>query len=250
LEVLNALILREMKTRFGANQLGYLWALIEPSLWIGTFMGLFYLLGRSAPGGLDPVSFIATGLIPYMLFRDTTSRAVTAIGANKGLLFYPQIQPLDLVMARAVLEFVTMVLVFGVIIGAVSMWRGSWPHVADWAQLLFGFVAAGALGGSLGLVLTGLSVFTPAVERLYGPVLRPLFWVSGVFFTANGLPPAARDVMLYNPVLHIVELVRSGWFVEYRSQYASMGYASSWIIALAFLGLVIERAARRRLEVT
>jgi capsular polysaccharide transport system permease protein len=250
LEVLNALILRELKTRFGSNQLGYLWALIEPSLWIATFVGLFYLLGRTSPGGLDPVSFIATGLIPYSLFRETASRAVSAIGANKGLLFYPQIQPLDLVLARTVLEFVTFVLVFVVIIGAASMWRGTVPQVADWLQLSFGFAAACALGASLGLVLTGLSVFAPAIERLHGPVLRPLFWISGVFFTANGLPPAAREFMLYNPVLHIVEFVRSGWFVEYRSQYADMGYVMVWIITLTFFGLVVERTARRRLEVT
>src|SRR5688500_1122739 len=134
-----------MKTRFGAHQLGYLWAVIEPALWIGTFVGMFYLLGRTAPSGMDTVSFIATGLIPYTLCGDTTSRAVTAIGAIRGLLFYPQIQPLDLVLARAVLEFVTLILVFGVIICAASMWHGSWPNVADWLQFLFGFVAAGAL---------------------------------------------------------------------------------------------------------
>ena len=51
LEVLNALILREMKTRFGSHQLGYLWALIDPTLWIATFVGMFYLPGRSSPGG-------------------------------------------------------------------------------------------------------------------------------------------------------------------------------------------------------
>lgn len=248
LEVLNALILREIKTRFGDHQLGYLWALIEPSLWIGTFVGIFYLFGRSSPSGMDPVSFIATGLIPYMAFRNTTSKAVNAIDANKGLLFYPQVQPLDLVLARAVLEFVTLIMVFCVIIFAASMWRGTLPHVADWVQLVFGFVAASALGTSLGLVLSGLSVFTPTIERLHGAILRPMFWFSGVFFTANGLPLAARELMLYNPVLHVIEFVRSGWFVEYRSQYASMGYATTWIVGLTFLGLVIERAARRRLE--
>ncbi|HEU5076602.1 MAG TPA: ABC transporter permease [Polyangiaceae bacterium] len=247
-EVLNALILREIKTRFGASSLGYLWALIGPSLWIGTFVGMFYMLDRTAPAGMDTVSFIATGLIPYTLFRETAARAVSAIGANKGLLFYPQIQPLDLVMARIVLEFVTMTLVFAVIIFTASMWQGDSPRVADWLQFVIGFAAAAALGGSLGLVLVGLSVFTPAIERLQGPLLRPLFWFSGIFYTANGLPPVARDVMLYNPVLHVVEFVRSGWFVEYRSQHASISYVCGWIVSLTFVGLLIERAARRRLE--
>jgi len=247
-EVLSALIQREIKTRFGRQQLGYLWALIGPMLWIGTIVGMFYLLDRSAPSGMDTVSFIATGLIPYNLFKETNARAASAIGANKGLLFYPQIQPLDLVVARAVLEFATLFSVFGVITLIASMWQGTWPHVADWLNFLFGFVAAAALGASLGLVLMGLMVFTPAIERLYGVVLRPLFWVSGVFYTANSLPPFVRELMLYNPVLHIVEFVRSGWFVTYRAQYASVSYVCVWIVSLAFVGLLIERAARRHLE--
>ena len=77
---------------------------------------------------------------------------------------------------------------------------------------------------------------------------RPLFWFSGVFYTANGLPAVARDLMLYNPVLHVVEFVRSGWFIEYRSQHASVSYVCAWIVTLTFLGLVIERAAKRRME--
>ena len=247
-EVLNALVLREIKTRFGAHQLGYLWALIEPGLWIGTFVAMFYMLDRTGPGGMETVSFIATGLIPYMLFRETTSRAVSAIGANKGLLFYPQIRPLDLVLARVVLEFVTLLTVFAAIIFIASMWQGTSPRVADGLQFVIGFAAAAGLGGSLGLTLVGLSVFIPAIERLHGPVLRPLFWFSGIFYTANGLPPVARDVMLYNPVLHVVEFVRSGWFTEYRSQHASILYVCGWIVALTFVGLLIERAARRRLE--
>ena len=248
-EVLNALILREMRTRFGAHQLGYLWALIEPSLWIGTFVGMFAMAGRTAPDGMETVSFIATGLIPFMLFRETVGRAVSAVGGNKGLLFYPQIQPLDLVLARTVLECFTLVFVFAVIICGASIWSDRWPHVADWLRFTLGFVAAGALGSSLGLLLLGLSVFTPAIERLYGPVLRPLFWFSGIFYTANGLPAPIRDVMLYNPLLHIVEFVRSGWFLQYRSLHADAGYVSAWVIVLAFAGLVVERVARRRLEV-
>ena len=108
LEVLHALVLRETRTRFGEHQLGYLWALLEPLLWIGTFWAMYWLLSRSAPDGMELVAFLTTALAPYLLFRHVYSRAATAIGSNRGLLFYPQIQPLDLVWARTVLEFATM----------------------------------------------------------------------------------------------------------------------------------------------
>src|SRR5690606_3667577 len=78
-EVLHALILREMKTRFGEHQLGYLWALIEPVLWVGTFLGMFYVVGRTAPNGMDTPAFIYTGLLPFIFFRETCARTVAAV---------------------------------------------------------------------------------------------------------------------------------------------------------------------------
>lgn len=115
--VVHALMLRETRTRFGRNYLGYLWGIIEPVLWILSFWALNEFGVRSSSSNLDFVGFIATGLITYDMFRSTVSRCMTSIEANRGLLFYPQIRPLDLVFARALLEVTTLALVFVVILG-------------------------------------------------------------------------------------------------------------------------------------
>lgn len=248
LEVVVALMLREIQTRFGAARLGYLWAVIEPVLWIATFWALFQLVGRTTPDDMEMSMFLATGLIPYMLFRKSADRAAHAVDANKGLLFYPQVRPLDLVIARTLLEVATLTVVFALLATASFLYIGDYV-VDDWLTFLFGFALAGALGASLGLVLSALGVFFPVVERIQGPVMRPLFWVSGILFTANGLPSVAREVVLYNPVLHAVEITRTGWFREYHSLYSSAAYPLAWIVSLTFFGLALERVARRRLEV-
>ena len=247
LEVLHALVLRETRTRFGRHHLGYLWALFEPLMWIGTFWGMYYVLGRGAPDGMEPVAFLTTGLAPFLLFRHIYGRAASAITSNRGLLFYPQIQPLDLVWARAVLEFATMFMVFAVLIGGIHIIQGTALHVDDFLTFVFGFTSAGFLGMGFGLTMTGLGVFFPALERIQGVLTRPLIWVTGLFFTANSLPASARHIFLYNPLLHSVEFTRTGWFHEYDARYASAEYLMTWIICLGFLGMTLERVARRRL---
>jgi len=57
-------------------------------------------------------------------------------------------------------------------------------------------------------------------------------------------------VMLWNPVLHCVELVRSGFFESYEGHYMSTTYVLVWILGLAFVGLTVERAVRHKVEVT
>lgn len=249
LQVVHALVLRETRTRFGKNQLGYLWALIEPTLWILTFYGMFKVMGRHAPSGMDFVSFLASGIVTFSMFRETVGRSINAIDANKALLFYPHIRPLDLVFARGALEFTTYAAVFVVILGGNVLVTGH-LYLNDPLRVLYGLSLAWLLGMSMGTFFSALSVFSQSVERIVGPLFRPLFWVSGLFFTVNSLPRAVRDGMLYNPVLHCVELVRDGMFANYDARYAQPSYVFKFIVVFALAGLLLERVARRRLEVT
>ena len=80
--------------------------------------------------------------------------------------------------------------------------------------------------------------------------MRPLFWLSGIFFTANSLPDNARSIMLYNPVLHATELVRDGWYDDYEARHVDLAYVGKWGLLLLLVGLMLERVVRRRIEVT
>ncbi len=249
LQVIHALLLREMKTRFGKNQMGYLWAILEPVLFIGMFAGFYGVFGRLAPPGTSVVAFLTTGIVPFSLFRNTSQRCMGAIQSNRGLLFYPQVRPLDLVLARAVLEALTLVLVMLIIMGGVALYEGP-PRINNVLETLAGLALASGLGTSLGLVGCGLSVYSPTVDRLFPSVMRAVFWMSALFHSVETLPPRIRDVFLLNPVTHVIELVRSGWFPGYGARHVDPGYVLLWILGLAFFGLSLVRTARRRLELT
>lgn len=247
--VVEALILRETRTRFGKHQIGYLWAVIEPTLLVLTFYAVFALTNRQPPEGTYIIGFLATGMIPYQVFRSCVDRSATAISANKALLYYPQIRPLELIVARATLELATLTSVFFILMIADSLIAGRFA-VDSILWVLIGLGLAGALGGALGMLVCAGTVFSSSVENLPGIVLRPMFWISGIFFSVGALPSEARNIVLWNPVLHLVELVRSAWYPAYGDRYVDLGYVSGWILALAFAGLTLERVARRRLELT
>jgi capsular polysaccharide transport system permease protein len=249
LQVVHALVLRETRTRFGRHRLGYLWAILEPVLFIATFGVMYSFLARTTPARLPLVPFLATGFLPYLLFMKATQQAQHAISGNKGLLFYPHVRPLDLVAARTWLEVATSTLVFALILGAHAAWQGR-LRVDDVVTTVTGLVLAAGLGMGLGLVLCGLTTFSNTVERLASPLMRPLFWISALFFSTNEIPSDLRNILLYNPLLHIVELTRDGWFPGYRVPEVTISYPIAWILVLLFLGLTLERVARRRLELT
>jgi capsular polysaccharide transport system permease protein len=249
LQVVYALVLRETRTRFGTHQLGYIWALTEPVILIATFAIMYMVVGRLAPLGLGIVPFLTTGFVPFLLFRESANRSLSAIGANRGLLFYPQVRPLDLVISRIILEFATQVVVFVLIMAAICLYDWKAPNV-DPLKLLGGFLLSFGLGASLGLTTCSLSVFSPTVERLVGPLLRPLFWVSGLFYAPSMLPRSVLRAQLYNPLVYAVELVRAGWFEQYHPADIDITYPLAWIGVLLLIGLGLERIARRRIQLT
>ena len=249
LRVIRALVLRETRTRFGQHRLGYLWALVEPVTLIGMFAAMFSLAGRTTGGGVPIIPFLVTGFLPYGLFSTTTKQALNAINGNKGLLFYPDIRPLDLVAARVLLETVTTFVVFALIMGGVALWEGQ-LRVDSILTTLLGLLLASGLGAGMGLVLCGLTAFSNVVERIHGPLFRPLFWISALFFSTNDLPSNVRDIFIWNPVLHVVELTRAGWVPGYDVHQVNAFYPAAWIMVLLFFGLTLERVARRRLVLT
>lgn len=247
LQVVHALIIRETRTRYGASRLGYLWALLEPLFWIVTFFGIFAYTSRHLPGGMDVTGFITTGIVPYMMFRSVLTQTMQAINSNKSLLFYPQVKPIDLAIARMLLEMLTLLSVFVLILAGRALMQGEW-EVDQPLLLLGGLLLAWLLGSSIGLAMMGLSIIYSGTQRLLNIVLRPMFFVSGIFFTANELPATLREYLLWNPVLHVVEMSRDGLFPGYTAHYVNVDYVLAWIIGFTYLGLLLERLSRSRLR--
>jgi capsular polysaccharide transport system permease protein len=247
LQVVHALIVREMMTRFGEHRLGYLWAFIEPLMWMGMFAGMYMLLGRAALPGMSVVTFLATGFIPFLLFRNEATKNLVAISSNKNLLFYPRIRPLDLVFARSILEFSTSFTVFFVLMAGAGLVEGR-LHFDNLALVIAGFILAASLGVGVGMIFCALSTFSTSFERILNPLLRPFFWGSCLFYSIDSAPPAVRNVIVYNPVAHVVTLVRGGCYAAYDSQYVSLWYPAMCALGLLFIGLTLERVVRRRIQ--
>ena len=122
--VIGALILRDTRTRFGRSQLGYLWAIAEPLSYVAFMAALFAALSRHPPFGNDTALFFASGILPFTVFA-TLSRSVSgAIEANRALLTYPIVKPVDTLVARGVLEFATSIIVMIVMFGGITILHG------------------------------------------------------------------------------------------------------------------------------
>ena len=245
--VIHALVLREASVKFARHRLGYVWAFVEPVAYVSAFVLILSLGGRALPAGMPAVPFFITGVIPFFLFREVAAATLAGVTSNKALLVYPQVSAFDVIIARALLEIATTIVVFVLLLGAVRA-LGIDFRIERPLQAFGWLIAMGLAGFGFGAACGALEPLFPAVQRIVpAVVLRPLFWISGVFFTSGMLPPALRDMALLNPLLHMIELLRSAFFHEFESQYATPSYGLFSLLATVFVACLLHRALRRHI---
>ena len=247
LRVIEALILREILARFGKLQAGYLWAFVTPLAQVAVLYLVWIMLREREASTIPILLFLTTGVLPFWLFRQCMREGAAAI-RNKQLLNLPPITVFDITFAHSLLELLTMLLVFSTTVFGMRLF-GEAARVQDILGILVGFGLMWMMGTGLGMLLAGLSNILPSAPRfaqiLFG---RPLFFTSGVFFTASMLPPTLREWLLYNPLLHVTEYIRSSFFYEFESTYYDLRYPGIFALSLWTIGFATLRVNRFELS--
>ena len=244
--VIKALILREMLTRYGEHKIGFLWALLQPVVMTAMFVAIFIFFRSREMGGIPIGLFILTGFVPFTLFKGTMQQMQGSINSNKALLGFPQVTTFDVITARAILEIATMVAVFAILLIAADL-LGFDIRIEDPIGVAGVIGLLALLGAGLGFTFASIAPLFPSIQQLTSVALgRPLLLSSGILFTAEAVPAAARDWLLYNPVLHMMELLRGSFFHEFESPYGSWYYATVWAVSSFAFGLILHQALQKR----
>ena len=245
--VLLALMLREARTRYGRTKAGYLWALIEPGIHITLFTLILSSRITIVPIGDSMVLFLATGFATFLGFRNVMSRTGGGYGSNEALLSFPIVRVMDVFLGRALLELATWMLVTILLLGGLVL-VGVAPIPHDVLKMLEAILALFAIGFGAGIVIGIVSEFWPSLHSVMSVPTRLLYFTSGIFFLPDRLPPAFRDILAWNPVLHGITLFREGYYRGYESYMLDVGYLYSWAIGCVLVGLVVEKIARKPLR--
>ena len=245
--VIGALIIRELHTRFGRENIGYLWIFAEPMLLAVAVGALHSRQHVPIGGGVRSVPFAIAGYTLFIMFRSMVSRAETLLEANRPLLNHRRVTIFDMLIARALLEAAgtTMVLVL--------LLAGAWvldlfDAPADLLLMGGAVVLLAWFSFALSMIVTTLSHESPMAGRLIHPLLYLSMPLSGAFFTMLWVPPSFRAVLGWIPTVPMFELLRLGMFDGYPADYTGAAYPIAWCGLLTLVGLAGLRILRPRVQ--
>ena len=232
--------MREILTRYGRHNIGFLWLFVEPMLFTLGVTALWTATKALHGSNLPIVAFAITGYSSVLLWRNMPHRCIGAISPNLSLLYHRQVKIIDIYVSRVLLEatgatmsFITLTIIF---------WSIGWLTLPeDILQVIGGWLMLAWFGSALAIFLGARSEQSEMVEKLWHPSAYLLFPLSGAAFLVGSLPKAMQDVVLFLPMVHGVEYLREGYFGTHIHAVYDLGY-----MALFNLGLTIFALAQVR----
>lgn len=248
LNVWEGLFLREAVARLSADRIAWVWLLAEPIahvallVWVRTLMGRV----RIIPGA-EFIPWLIIGITLFILFRNQVNRGMEAVNANKALFAYRQVLPVDTVLIRCMLEGVLSSLVVLIMLLGLSMLGYSMtPDHPLLALLVWGTVLSFGIG--IALIFSTVVTMAPEASKFIRMAMFPLYFLSGVMIPVQYFPHDLQQYLLYNPMLHGVELIRLGYFENYRAVNGiSYVYLLWWTTISLGLGFLLHVRFRSRL---
>jgi len=242
-------MIRELVTRFGRDNIGFLWIMVEPLLFAALVGFVWTFIRGVDKDGISVIAFVATGYIPLTFLRHSFGRSAKIFQTNSALLYHRQVKVLDFIVVRVSIEAIGAMGAY-MFAGIVLYFFGHFPIPSDVGAIVLGWAIYCFFVTSICTVLAPLSEMSEVVEKLVPISVYLSIPFSGVFNMASWLPPAMREALMWSPLVSGMELMRSGLFGPLVTPYYDLPKAFGVSIVCLVIGLVLCRKLRREIALS
>ena len=247
-KVIHALILRELHTRYGRENIGFLWVIGEPILFCAGVTIVWTAIRPAREHGLAMTALVVTGYLPLTMWRHCLGRAIKAYEANGSLLFHRQVTPFDIITARTFLEIIGTIMA-AIILHCSAIAFGYLKPPADYSLIFLGYFYQSVFSFATALLAASLSELSDLVEKIIGVLGYLSLPLSGAFVMVSWLPLKYQWILLLSPMANNTEMIRAGQFgIGARVRY-DLFYDTWSTLLLLLLGIMVTSNIRKHIEI-
>ncbi len=226
------------------NYLGYFWYLLEPALSTAIFYFAFsHVMGR----GVEYVIFLLIGLTAWQWYEGTCLAAATAIKAKLHILQHfdlpKHIFPLVTILVST---WKFLCIFFVLIAGYLLLGKNPWPGWnLVWLPLILACQLLLIVSTSIPLAIS--ATYFNDTLTLASTVFRILFFVSGIYFSADKVPAQLLGAFYANPMAGIIESYRHVLLDRQPPNFPALLYCALASGAWLGVGLLFSAYVNRRI---
>lgn len=244
--LLKNLVSRDFKVTYYGHALGYFWSLLEPLALTAIFFLVFVIL-RGEADTLLPLK-IMIGILIFTTFSKTLSSCTSCLVTNSSLIqqvYFPRE-----IFPTAISGFRLMNLCLSILIIFPYMLYEGLPFTKYMLLLPLSMIFSIMMAQGLGMMTASIQVRVRDTKQVIDLILRAAFFLSGVFFGAEHIPPEHLDTFLLNPIAVFLEMARAAilgdmslltWEQILRSMFIS-------VIAFIFGSIIFVKSERKAVK--
>ncbi|SMP44099.1 lipopolysaccharide transport system permease protein [Neorhodopirellula lusitana] len=203
------LVRREIKVRYAQSAIGVGWAILQPLFTMLVFTVIFGRLAKVGSDGAPYALFSFAGLVPWMFFSNAVTDGVNGLIGGASMMskvYFPRMfMPLAANAARLI-DFG----VASIVMAGLMVWYGVLPNAGalalPWILAMMFLTASGVT-----LWLSTFAIQYRDVKHAMGFVVQILMYAAPVVYPASLIPEAYQRVYAINPMVGVIEGLRSGW---------------------------------------
>lgn len=238
------LLSREIREHVFENGIFYLFSPLITQLAI--WHGIYYLMHRSNSFGMNTSLFITASYMPFWIIEKIAMESSLALTQNKDTLAIKHVKIFDVVFAKTIMWGVSSIVIFFLNLLVLIFIIDDSIEVYNWYNLIIVFILSVFIGFGLGLITCVIGAY---IKNAFIWILfftRSIYLISGIFFPLEAVPNDMREMLLWNPVLHLVELSRYAFIPYQISSEIDIYYVCLVTISLLFLGFVVYSSYRNK----
>ncbi len=238
----------KIKRQFAGSDIGWLWVVLKPLLYLGMFyvgISLGFKSSKDIQGIVTPYFiWLTAGLFPWFYIRDMISQGAKCFRREKTLIKKLGYPPSTIPMISTLMNCMTHFMMLGVLCVMLAIWRVK-PDI-HWIQIPFYLILTMIFVYLWAMFAGMINALTSDFANLITALKPSLFWLSGIFF--NSRTATSHQLVFHlNPITFLIEGYRNCicynmWFWE---DLERLKYFGMVMLVLAIVVLIMYRRLER-----
>ncbi|MGC4115288.1 MAG: ABC transporter permease [Myxococcales bacterium] len=238
-DVLSTLVEKDFKSRYKAKALGRLWSVADPLVMVVIYTIVFAHILQVAER-FYPI-FLLLGLTPFRFFTNSVNGAAASVTDNTALVkrvAFPRVMlPVAVVLSHSRHFFIELSLVVALFLYYPEAFIPTLNLV--WLPVIFGVQMVFATG--VALMVSALNVRYRDTQYILNSVVLVMTWLTPTFYSFNVVPESLAHILMWNPMVGVVEGYRSVLLHGSRPSFTLMGSAGIAALAVFIVGAIVFR---------
>lgn len=240
-EMLKSLVRKDLKTRYKGSLLGFLWTFLNPLLQLAVYALIFPYLMRVDEKNY--AMFLFVGLLPWIYFSTSLQSSTGCIVENYNLvkkIYFPrQVLPLS-VATGGLVNYL-----FGLVIVLIGLLCAGIPLTIELVYLPLILLILYSIVSGFCLAFSAMNVYVRDLEHIVNIVTMAWFYATPVVYPFSMLPPWLQNILVWNPMVPMVQAFRNVLYYGQAPDFAQLGIAALEAVVLFVSGVWIFQSLEK-----